>query len=125
MNAGFRLRKKSSRGLALLIASVAFFNSKPRWAMADITSTWDGSTNNWSSASDWSSESYPNNGTPPGTVYDVGISSGNVTLDVSPTVQLLNLSGGTLEGNGTSLTIDGLLSWSGGAIGSDGSNQII
>jgi hypothetical protein len=125
MNAGFRLRKKSSRGLALLIASVAFFNSKPRWAIADITSTWDGSTNNWSSASDWSSESYPNNGTPPGTVYDVGISSGNVTLDVSPTVRLLNLSGGTLEGNGTSLTIDGLLSWSGGAIGSDGSNQII
>jgi hypothetical protein len=85
-------------------------------ARGDISATWDVSTGNWSTAANWSSNpNYPNNGTPPGALYDVFINSGTATLDVSPTIQTLNMSAGTITGN-NSLTLDGLLTWNGGAL---------
>jgi hypothetical protein len=90
---------------------------------ADTTAIWDGSVGDWTSAIDWSSNPYyPDNGTPSGAIYDVGISSGALLLYVNPTIQSLNFSGGTLENavsGGTSLTVDGMFAWTGGAIGGD------
>jgi hypothetical protein len=86
-------------------------------ARGDVSATWNGSTNNWSDAAAWSTNPYyPNNGTPLGLDYDVTISSGNITLDVNPTIQTLKFSGGVLSISNT-LTIDGLFTWTGGSIG--------
>jgi hypothetical protein len=82
-------------------------------AAADTSATWDGTTNSWSSAADWTtSPMYPQNGSPSGALYDVGISSGTLALDVNPSIQTLNWSGGTITGPG-SLTVNSSLTFGG------------
>jgi len=112
-------RNKKRRALLLAIGGVRLIVGISSAALADTNSTWDGSTNNWSSATDWSTNpNYPNNGTPLGSSYDVFIAKGSVTLDVDPTIQTLNFSGGEILGS-DSLTIDGLLTWTGGSFGAN------
>ena len=80
-------RNKKPRALLLAIGGVRLIVGISSAALADTNSTWDGSTNNWSSATHWSTNpNYPNNGTPLGLSYDVFIAKGSVTLDVNPTI---------------------------------------
>jgi hypothetical protein len=67
-------------------------------ASADTISTWNGGTGNWSTAADWTPPAVPNNSAT--TAYDVtiGAASSQVGLDVSPTINSLNLTGGILYG---------------------------
>ncbi len=84
---------------------------------ADTTATWDGTTNNWSSTAHWSSSpNYPNNGTPSGSLYDVVVGGGTVSLDVSPTIQTLQLSSGTIGNGSGTLTVNGLITWNSGVV---------
>ena len=54
--------------LAILIAT----------ARADITTTWNGTTGNWTDATRWSGGAFPNNSAP--NTYHAVINSGTVTL---------------------------------------------
>lgn len=72
---------------------------------------WDWSSGNWTDATRWSSDpDYPNNG---GTTWVVEVSAGTITRNISPTIQTLDFSGGTIQGTGV-LTVQGAVSWSGG-----------
>ncbi len=91
----------------------------PRPLLADINAIWNGSTGNWSAA-DWGIGSdYPDAIAHPGNVYDVSIGSGSVTLNVSPEINSLLLSGGGIGGSGN-LLIDHGFTWSGGVLGGGG-----
>lgn len=59
-----------------------------------FTPTWNGGTGGWNTATDWTPNGVPNNGG--GKDYQVTIDSGGsdlVTLNISPTIDLLNLGG--------------------------------
>src|SRR5947209_932552 len=74
---------------------------------ADVAAVWDGTNNNWSNAVHWTTNpTFPNNGTPPATLYDVTINAGTVALDVSPTIQQLSIGSASISGPGT-LTVVG------------------
>ena len=64
---------------------------------ADVTSTWDVFTNNWSDDSHWDSLLFPSKGNG-GLTYDAVISSGTVTLDQAIEIEGLNQTGGTVGG---------------------------
>ena len=56
-------------------------------------SSWNGGTGTWNTAGNWTPNTVPNNG---GSTYNVTIDSGGsdvVTLNISPTINLLNLGG--------------------------------
>ncbi len=112
-DAGFRARALACLVLAALLARPAL--------AADITSTWDGTTNNWSSAH-WSNvpstSFFPNNGNG-GFTYDAVINSGTVTLDQEIAIQKLTFGGGAINGN-NDLKISGDFNWFGGSLGGAG-----
>jgi hypothetical protein len=90
---------------------------------ADATSTWDGSTNNWTS-NHWSSPNFPNNGNG-GLTYDAVLGSGTVTVDQDISIQKLTLTGGTLTATSPFLlTINDLLDWSFGTMSGAGQTVI-
>ena len=64
---------------------------------ADVTSTWNGTTGNWSDASRWSSVDFPNNGNG-GFTYDAIINSGTVTLDLNVMIEAFKFGGGAITG---------------------------
>src|SRR6202167_801393 len=69
----------------LLIASAA---------LSQTNSSWNGGTGTWNTAGSWTPSGVPNNGG--GKTYNVTIDSGGtdvVTLNISPTINLLNLGG--------------------------------
>ncbi|MGB8543009.1 MAG: hypothetical protein WCD49_15370 [Candidatus Acidiferrales bacterium] len=93
----------------LLIASAAF---------SQTNSSWNGGTGTWNTAGSWTPSGVPNNGG--GNTYNVTIDSGgtdNVTLNISPTINLLNIGGasggsaflGDASGSPETLTILGAL----------------
>jgi hypothetical protein len=83
---------------------------------ADVQSTWDGSTNVWTSPLNWNHSApsllgYPSNGVQ---TYDVRVDSGEITLGGTNTIDRLELNGGTL-------TVQKLIAlsnvtWTGGSI---------
>jgi hypothetical protein len=85
---------------------------------AEVDVTWDGSNGNWTDSARWGLASgYPDNTLDPPTTYGAAISAGTVTLDaLSPVIDNLSLTGGTLTGTG-SLTVGGTFNWSGAFIG--------
>lgn len=98
--------KKMALGAAVLAASAAV-----PCAAENTTATWDNSVGVWSSTSSWSiAPLFPNNGSPPGSLYDVTINGGTVSVDVGVVISNLVLSGGSISGS-QDLTVNGLLSW--------------
>jgi hypothetical protein len=84
---------------------------------ADVTDTWNGVTGPWSTPGDWSLGLVPNNGFPPGTNYAVVVNSGQLTLDIDPTIDDFTLNGGSLlTASPHSLSVNGLFTWTGGTI---------
>jgi len=84
---------------------------------ADVVSTWDGSSNNWTS-NHWSSAEFPNN-VDGGLTYDAIISAGSVTLNQDIAIQKLALSGNSIALTGTAirnLTVNEQFDWTGGTI---------
>jgi hypothetical protein len=145
-----RLRINSAalkrHGLKAAVASVAAtIASNALVAHANVTASWTSETTDlWTNAADWSSSpNYPNNNTPPSTVYDafinatggtpytvtlnsgvtldaLTIGSPDATLDVSYGGTLspstLNLSAGTLQLQGGGTIAGGTLNLSGGSL---------
>src|SRR5579862_6596412 len=85
---------------------------------SQTNSSWNGGTGTWNTAGSWTPSGVPNNGG--GHTYNVTIDSGGtdvVTLNISPTINLLNLggaSGGSADltdasGSPETLTITGAL----------------
>jgi hypothetical protein len=69
-------------------------------ARAQVTSTWNGTTGDWTNPAIWSTNPfYPNNGNPPGTAYavDMGSAAGTLTVNVPITVQSIGFSSGTIR----------------------------
>jgi hypothetical protein len=67
-------------------------------AHAQVISTWNGTSGDWTSPAIWSTNPYyPNNGNPPGTTYavDMGSAAGTFTLNVPITVQSIGFSSAT------------------------------
>jgi len=87
-----------------------------------ITSTWSGTSGNWTNPALWSTNpNYPNNGNPPGTTYNAVINgSGTITLDASITIEQLAFQGGQIfapfGGGSKPLTMNANMSWSGGTL---------
>lgn len=82
----------------------------------DTVAYWDRDNGNWSNAADWSTAPYyPDDDTPSGVLYDAAMDSGQITLDISPTIENFNMYGGTLLGSGT-LTTRRLFTWEGGTL---------
>jgi hypothetical protein len=90
---------------------------------ADVTSTWNNTTGNWSDAARWTPNTFfPNNGNG-GFTYDAIINGGTVTLDANVTIEAFNLSGGTLRNAAATnfaLTLNNLFTWTGGVLGGPG-----
>lgn len=87
---------------------------------ADVTATWDGTTNNWSAASHWSSNpNFPNNGNG-GFTFDAVQTGGQptLTLDQNITLQKFTFNQtvnfGSNQGGGFNLTLNDTLSWDSG-----------
>jgi len=97
--------------------------------------TWDGSTGNWSDASKWIPSGVPAN------TDSVIVNGGTITMDITDSIQILNMSAGTLSGEMVSFNISsnfyfsggtfsnhqktevgGDLTWSGGILGTLDSN---
>ena len=123
---GFRVRRIGTRR-AMIAASCAVAIGLPAALAGTTNSSWlSSTTGNWSNAADWNPATVPNNNSPTsGDLYNVTIGSGTVTLDIDPTIQQLNLSGGIFTGSGTTLTLDDLLTWTGGTLGASGSTEIL
>src|SRR5262245_40372652 len=88
---------------------------------ADVTLTWDGTTNNWTSPH-WlppltpPTLPFPNNGNG-GLNFDVVIGGGSVAVDQDINIEKLTLSGGVITGTTSfNLTLNSQSTWSGGAM---------
>jgi hypothetical protein len=107
--------------VALLFGLAGFTRTSLR--AADVISTWNGSTGNWTDATRWSSNpQFPNNGNG-GFTYDAIINSGTLTLDQNITIEALNLTGGTLTcaaATNFTLTLNDLFTRTSGTIGGPG-----
>jgi len=68
--------------------------------------TWNGGTDNWTTAAAWTPGTVPNNGTPANSTYSASISSGTATVGSPIAINDLLLLGGTISGLST-LTIAG------------------
>jgi MYXO-CTERM domain-containing protein len=85
------------RGTALprlitLAVSLWLTQSSP----AQVNSTWNGTTGNWSDAARWSSNPlFPNNGNG-GNTYNAVVNAGTVTVDQPITIEGLTFGGGTI-----------------------------
>src|SRR5438132_9757688 len=94
MNAGRRVWRR-----AMLAAAVAAMGSRAR--AADVTSTWFGGTNLWSS-SNWINNppvsQYPNDGNG-GFTYDAVLNSGKASLTEFITIERLTLAGAQIDAN--------------------------
>ncbi|KKL76372.1 hypothetical protein LCGC14_2045530 [marine sediment metagenome] len=84
---------------------------------ADVVSTWNGTTGNWTDFARWSSDPlYPSSGNG-GFTYDATINAGNVTQDVAGGIMIeqLTFGGGAITGD-YELTVNGLFTWTGGTM---------
>jgi len=90
------------RSLPLLLALSGWTLLLSAGLAADVTSTWNGTTGNWSDATRWNNSpsvlQFPNNGNG-GFTYDAIINSGTVTLDLSVVVEAFTIGGGILSGS--------------------------
>ena len=106
---------------AALLAALALL-AAPALA-AHVISTWDGTTNNWTSSANWSpSAFFPNNGNG-GNTYDAVINGGMVTLDQAIRIEKLTLNGGEIAGS-SNLNLNGLFTWSNGTMSGTGVTTI-
>jgi fibronectin-binding autotransporter adhesin len=83
--------KSLIRGIAFVCLAVLLITSA---AFSQTNSSWNGGTGTWNTAGSWTPSGVPNNGG--GKTYNVTIDSGGtdvVTLNISPTINLLNLGG--------------------------------
>ena len=94
--------------------AIIFFQLAAHVRAADVVSTWDNSTGNWSDATKWSTDNFPNDGNDMLT-YDAVIGGGAVTLDQDITVQSVSVSNAVLEGaSDLDVLVD--LTWQSGTI---------
>ena len=89
---------------------------------ADFTSTWNGTTGNWSDTTKWATPgapgTFPNNG---GSTYDAVQGGGTLTLDQNITIQKFTLSGGGVLTGANNLTTNDTFAWTSGYILGSGS----
>src|SRR5262245_44976791 len=80
-------------------------------ALAQVTSTWTGASGNWTNPAIWSTNpNYPNNGMPPGALYDAflqGSVANVVTVDAPITIQRLLLARCTITGTNSITALNG------------------
>ncbi|MBK8035638.1 MAG: PEP-CTERM sorting domain-containing protein [Verrucomicrobiaceae bacterium] len=87
---------------------------------ADQTATWNSTTGNWSDFTKWSTNpNFANNGNG-GFTYDAIQNGGTLTVNQAITIQKYNLTGGTNTGAGSTLTLNELLTFSGGTMNGTG-----
>ncbi len=94
---------------------------------AEITSTWDGTSGDWSVAGNWANSSgpanYPDNGNG-GNDYDVTLANGGtITLDQNISIDSFTLSSGIVTGS-FDLDMDANLIWSGGNLEGTGTTSV-
>jgi hypothetical protein len=89
---------------------------------ADVVSTWDGTTGDWSDSTKWSSVDFPSNGNG-GLTYDAIVNGGAVTLDQDIEIEGLTVSGGTIAGD-FDLKLNATSTWTGGTMGGAGTTTI-
>ncbi len=92
---------------------------------ADITSTWNGATANWTSSNWFNTPNvpfYPNNGNG-GFTYNATVSSGTVTLNQDIAIDNLAFSWGVIQGN-ANLELLGSLNWNSGRFAGTGTTTM-
>jgi hypothetical protein len=121
-----RCAKKTERRRlngAILVAACQVATGLPAGA-ALISSTWDGSSGNWSNPAKWSPAGVPNNGNG-GNTFNVTINGGVPTLDIDPQLQRFDFNGGTFVTTGHGLFTSDLFNWTGGIFFGTGSVNIL
>jgi len=89
----------SNATIPLFLAVVGIVLSVRAGHAQFTVSLWNGGTGNWSNAAMWSTNPfYPQDGNPAGTMYNAGVSSGAVTLDIPITISRFGIQGGTVTG---------------------------
>lgn len=119
-----------TRPISLLAGAVLILGLAST-AHGQTSLTWSGlgADTNWTDVANWAlggnpAGVYPNNGQPAAAnTYNAIINSGSPTLDTNITIIGLTLGAGAIGGGGN-LTVNGLLSWSGGTIGGTGTTTL-
>lgn len=103
----------------LILAIVA--SAVPAVSDAQINSSWNGTTGNWTNAALWSA-GVPQNGQPGGgDTYNATVNGGGtITRDTNVIIEQLNFQRGTIAGS-NSLTLNAAMTWGGGTFGGTGS----
>lgn len=117
------LQERRIRPLFLAVSAASAFCLQISGRAMGATETWTAGSGDWSTAANWTQNVTPNNNG--SNLYDVTISGGTVSLDINPTIQQLDLSGGSLSGASTTLTLNDVFNWTGGTVGSAASGQTI
>ena len=97
------------------VAAIAFGMVLPGVSRGQTVCTWNGMTGNWTDMALWTA-GVPQNGQPnPGDTFDAAVNGGGtIALDTNIIIQQLNFQNGTITGSGSSLTMNALMTWSGG-----------
>jgi hypothetical protein len=112
----------NSIGRQALVCVIVF--CFPNWLAAQVNSTWNGTTGNWSDFTKWSTNPlFPNNGNG-GNNYNATVNGGTVTLDQDISIEKLTIGGGTITGS-SNLILNGLSSaWSAGTMSGSATTTI-
>lgn len=102
-----------------LAFSLVYFSP---FVFAQVTSTWNNTTGNWSDPLRWNTAFFPNNGNG-GNDYNAVINGDTVTLDQDIEIEGLTLGGATLTGE-FDLLLNGSSSWAGGTMSGTGTTTI-
>lgn len=105
--------QRSLQGVPCLLSLLV-----PVLACAQTTATWDGTSGAWDEPARWSTNpAFPVNGTPAGALYHAVIPAGEVTQNVSVTLDRLTLQDGLLsQQQSDPLVVNARLIWSGGTL---------
>jgi hypothetical protein len=104
----------------LLLAAALLLGSILPATAADQTATWNSTTGNWSDPTKWNTNPLsPNNGNG-GFTFDAIQNGGDVTVNQAITIEKYNLTGGNNTGAGFTLTLNDLLTWTGGSFSGPG-----
>ena len=107
---------KSRLPIRRLLAALLLGSILPAGA-ADFT-TWNSTTGNWSDATKWSTNpTFPNNGV---STFDAIQNGGTLTANQAITIEKFNFTGGANTGAGLALTLNDLLTYSGGTLNGTG-----